>query len=110
MLTGCRKNEILALRWENVDLEAGDLTLADAKTGPTTVSLSPAAVTLLAGLPRKPGNPWVIPGHKAGTHMRTIDDAWYALRARAGLDDVRLHDLRHTSCNHSVIVEPPESH
>ena len=84
MLTGCRKNEILALRWEDVGLEAGDLTLADAKTGPRTVSLSPAAVKLLAGLPREPGNPWVIPGHKAGTHMRTIDDAWYALRARAG--------------------------
>ena len=42
MLTGCRKNEILALRWEDADLEAGDLALADAKTGPRTVSLSPA--------------------------------------------------------------------
>ena len=104
MLTGCRKNEILALRWEDVDLEAGDLTLADAKTGPRTVSLSPAAVKLLAGLPREPGNPWVIPGHKAGTHMRTIDDAWYALRARAGLDDVRLHDLRHSFASRALAL------
>ena len=104
MLTGCRKNEILALRWEDVDLEAGDLTLADAKTGPRTVSLSPAAVKLLAGLPRAPGNPWVIPGHKAGTHMRTIDDAWYALRARAGLDDVRLHDLRHSFASRALAL------
>ena len=104
MLTGCRKNEILALRWEDVGLEAGDLTLADAKTGPRTVSLSPAAVKLLAGLPREPGNPWVIPGHKAGTHMRTIDDAWYALRARAGLDDVRLHDLRHSYASGGLLV------
>ena len=95
MLTGCGKNEILALRWEDADLEAGDLALADAKTGPRTVSLPPAAVKLLAGLPRESGNPWVIPGRKAGKHMRAIDDAWYALRARAGLDDVRLHDLRH---------------
>ena len=104
MLTGCRKNEILALRWEDVGLEAGDLTLADAKTGPRTVSLSPAAVKLLAGLPREPGNPWVIPGHKAGTHMRTIDDAWYALRARAGLDDVRLHDLRHSFASRALAL------
>ena len=71
MLTGCRKNEILTLCWRDVDLAIGELTLADAKTGPRAVPLAPSAVRLLAGLAREPGSPWVIPG----THMRDIDDA-----------------------------------
>ncbi len=104
MLTGCRKNEVLRLRWDNVDLESGELALADAKTGPRAVALPPAARGLLAVLPHKPGNPWVFPGHRAGTHMRSIDDAWYTLRARAGLDDVRLHDLRHSFASRALAL------
>ena len=64
MLTGCRKNEILTLRWEDVALDENELRLPDAKTGARVVPLSPAAVKLLAGLPWAPGNPWVIPGRK----------------------------------------------
>ena len=60
------------------------------------VSLSQPAVKLLATLPRLPGNPWVIPGRKPGTHLSKLDDAWAAVRSRAGLHDVRLHDLRHS--------------
>ena len=48
MLTGCRRNEILTLRWEDVRLEAQELQLADSKTGPRTVSLSPEAAHVLA--------------------------------------------------------------
>ena len=96
MLTGCRRNEILTLRWTDVDLDAGEIHLTEAKTGARTVHLSPSAVDLLAALPRKPGNPWVIPGHKPGTHMTDIDGAWETVRARAGLHDVRIHDIRHS--------------
>ena len=71
MLTGCRKNEIPTLRWRDVDLAIGELTLVDAKPGPRAVPLAPSAVRLLAGLAREPGSPWVIPGHKPGTHMRS---------------------------------------
>ena len=71
MLTGCRKNEILTLRWRDFDLAIGELTLGGAKPGPRAVPLAPSAVRLLAGLAREPGSPWVMPGHKPGTHMRS---------------------------------------
>ena len=104
MLTGCRKNEILTLRWQHVDMAAGELTLADAKTGPRAVPLAPSALNLLAGLAREPGNPWVIPSHKPGEHMRDIDGAWQTVRARARLDDVRLHDLRHSYASRALAL------
>ena len=104
MLTGCRKNEILSLRWRDVDLEAGELTLADAKTGPRAVPLPPSAVRLLAALRRNPGSPWVIPGYRAGKHMTDIDGAWKILRARAGLGSLRLHDLRHSYASKALAL------
>ena len=60
------------------------LHLIDGKTGARTVHLSPSAVRVLTDLPRKPGNPWVIPGAKPGTHMTDIDGAWETIRARGG--------------------------
>ena len=67
MLTGCRRGEIVSLRWEDVDLEAGELRLRDAKTGARQVALSPAAVRVLSAIPRHADNPWVIAGRKPGT-------------------------------------------
>ena len=104
ILTGCRKSEILTLRWEEVALKAAELRLADSKTGARVVSLSEPAVKLLAGLPRLPGNPWVLPGRKPGTHLRKLDDAWQAVRSRAGLEGVRLHDLRHSFASRALAL------
>ena len=104
MLTGCRKSEILTLRWEEVALDEAEFRLSDSKTGARVVSLSEPAVKLLAGLPRTPGDPWVIPGRKPGTHLRKLDDAWRNVRSRAGLHGVRLHDLRHSFASRALAL------
>ena len=96
MVTGCRKNEILTLRWTDVDLKARELRLRDTKTGPRVVPLSPSAVSLLEGLSQSSKGEWVIPGNNPGTHLKKVGNAWRRLRARADLHDVRLHDLRHS--------------
>ena len=104
MLTGCRCNEILTLKWEDVDLDAGELRLRDSKTGPRAVPLSAAAVKVLADLPRVPDNPRVIAGRVKGTHMKNLNAPWGVVRARADLTDVRLHDLRHSFASRALAL------
>lgn len=104
MLTGCRKNEVLTLRWKDVDLEAMELHLEEAKTGARTVSLSPEAVRVLAGIPRAEGNPWVIQGRKKGERLCFIDRHWCLVRERAKLKDVRIHDCRHSFASRALAL------
>ena len=94
MLTGCRLSEIQTLQWEDVNLEAADIRLRERKTGARMVPLSGAAVSVLSALPRPEGNPWVIVGRKPGAHLTDLQHPWRRIRARADLDDVRIHDLR----------------
>ena len=104
MLTGCRKTEIVALRWQQVDFEAGELRLVDAKTGPRLVPLSPPVRWLLLDLPRVRSNPWVIPGFRPGRHLSDLNHYWDRVRERAGLEDVRIHDLRHSFASRAVAL------
>ena len=66
MLTGCRLNEILSLRWDDVDRTAKEVRIRDGKTGPRSVPLTSTVMDVLAAIPRVPDNPWVIAGHQAG--------------------------------------------
>ena len=75
-----------------------------ARRGARSVCLPPAAVKLLADLPRVRGNRWVIVGRKRGTHMRDLSDAWETVRKRADLADVRLHDLRHSYASRALAL------
>jgi len=104
LLTGCRKSEILTLRWEHVDLDAAQLHLPDTKTGARTIALPQAAVKVLEALPRVPGNPWAIAGRKPGTHLKGLDVGWRTLRKRARLKDVRIHDLRHSYASRALAL------
>ena len=104
VLTGCRRNEVMGLAWEDLDFGAGEMRLADSKTGGRIVPLPPAAAAVLADLPRLDGNPWVFPGKRKGTHQVNINDSWNRVRERAGLEDVRLHDLRHTFASRALAI------
>ena len=78
MLTGCRLSEIQKLRWEHVDLEAGELRLPDTKTGAKVVHLGEPAIAVLRDIQRQDDNPWVIAGRKEGGHLTDLQHPWAA--------------------------------
>lgn len=96
LLTGCRRGEIIGLQWAHIDVERLCLRLPDSKTREKVIYLNPPTLALLSGLPRISGNPHVIAGERAGLPFGGIDKVWFRVRAAARLDDVRLHDLRHS--------------
>ena len=95
IFTGARLSEILELEWEWIDFERGEARLPDSKTGAKTLHLPAPALAVLANLPRVEGNPYVIVGQVSGARLINLEKPWRAIRMAAGLDDVRLHDLRH---------------
>ena len=105
LLTGCRKSEILTLRWSEV---AGDvLRLAEAKTGPRTVWLSEAAQAIIARQPRN-GSAYVFPSPRDPERPQSGNlGFWRRARREAGIEDVRLHDLRHTVASQAVAQGVP---
>jgi integrase len=94
LFTGCRLREILHLRWDYVDHERGLLFLPDSKTGKKTVVLNAPSLAVLASLDRL--GPFVVPGFNPEKPRADLKRPWQAVSRRAGLDAVRLHDLRHT--------------
>jgi len=96
LLTGCRLGEILSLQWSQVDFERGFLRLADSKTGKKDVILGAPALKVLADIPRIKGNPFVIVGETEGKGRSDLKRPWRRITAHAGLDGLRLHDLRHS--------------
>lgn len=96
ILTGARLSEILTLTWNMVDLENGMLRLPDSKTGAKVIFLNPPAIRLLKALPEIQDNPYVFPGDLDNQRLVNLEKPWQKIREKAGLSDVRIHDLRHT--------------
>lgn len=97
LLTGVRKDELLTLKWEDVDLVRKEIKLHDTKNGKNHyLPLSNAAIDVIQKIQRIDGNPFVIVGKNEGQHLVNIDKPWQRIRREAGLEDVRLHDLRRT--------------
>jgi len=103
LLTGMRKSEVLSLKWEEISTEHGWIRLPDSKTGAKTVPIGAPALRLLAELPRVNGNPYVLPAARprhaidAGKpqHFVQVQTSWEAVTKAAGIEGLRLHDLRH---------------
>ena len=91
-----RKGNAIALRWDDIDRTAGEIRIRDAKTGARRIPLTPPVKWVLAGIPLIECNPRVIAGQNPGEHLKNLDQMWLRLRPRAGLGDVRIHDVRHS--------------
>ncbi|MCC6829156.1 MAG: tyrosine-type recombinase/integrase [Novosphingobium sp.] len=121
--TGARKSEIEGLRWDEIDFEQSALRLRDSKTGAKVIAIGAPALSLLAelaaetrsrqvkaeveanaaGQPNPVPSPWVFPaGRGSAGHWVGTAKVWTAIRAKADLADVRLHDLRHTYASLAV--------
>jgi len=98
-LTGCRLGEILQLTWGDVDFRNERLLLENHKTdsrGIKGIPLSEEALAVLCTLPRKNDNPYVIAGKQPGKHIINLRKPWLRVLEAAKLENVRIHDLRHS--------------
>lgn len=96
LMTGARLTEILGAKWDYVDFERAVLSLPDSKTGSKEIFLPAPALEVLSKLPRLEANPFVIAGHREGAHLVNLQKPWRRIRKAAELEDVRIHDLRHS--------------
>lgn len=96
LLTGARKSEIATLKRQWIDRKRGGAILPDSKTGEKFVALPPDAMRIIDALPEIEGNPYVFPGAKAKSHIVGVQKVWERIRKLAGLQDMRIHDLRHS--------------
>ena len=105
LLTGCRKSEILTLRWQDVDEDT--INLVDAKTGPRRVFLNVQARAILERQPLS-GSVYVFPASTdPGRPLSRDLPLWRTVRREVGVEDVRIHDLRHTFASHAVLQGVP---
>jgi len=100
LFTGCRLREILDLRWSSVDFDRGMLHLPDSKTGRKTVILNAPALAVIAALPR--AGEYVIHGDSPTEPRSDLKRPWTLVTRRAGLEGLRLHDLRHSYASVAV--------
>jgi integrase len=103
LLTGARKREILDAKWDEINLEKRFLRVPLSKSGkPRFIPLSQSVLSILESLPRWDDCPYVIPNPKTKKPFSSLYVSWNGARRRAGLPDVRMHDLRHSYASNLV--------
>ena len=101
LLTGCRLSEIQTLQW--CYIKQRHIELPESKTDYKRLPLSPLALSILAEIPHLEDNPFVIAGTLPGRHISDLQKPWRRIRKRAGIQHIRIHDLRHTFASHAVM-------
>lgn len=97
LLTGARRTEVLTMQWDEVSLTRAEWRIPHTKAGrPHLLPLPYALVATLRSLPRMDGNPYVFLGQNGAGHLQNMKRAWDRIRFKAGIHDVRFHDLRRT--------------
>ena len=97
LLTGGRRNEITFAKWDYVDWKNKTLLVPKSKSGRARViALNQSAIALLTSTQRIDDNPYIFPSPVNGRPSASLYFPWDRIRKRAGLGDVRLHDLRHS--------------
>ncbi len=95
LLTGARQSNVLAMRWEQVNIERATWTIPKTKNGdPHTVPLVSQAVSILRDRTEASTSPWVLPSKSQSGHLMDPKRPWERILERAGIQDLRLHDLR----------------
>jgi integrase len=105
ILTGCRLGEIQTLKWSYI--RANRVEFPDSKTGYKRLPLNAKAMEVLNRTVRQEDNPYVICGDKPGAHIVNLQKSWRRIRTEAGLEGLRIHDLRHTFASQAVMNGTP---
>lgn len=103
LLAGVRKREALDARWEDVDLNNRLWHIPKTKAGrPRYVPISDSLCALFRSIPHYDNCDWVFPNHKTMRPYESVFNSWNSARKLAGLEDVRLHDLRHSFASFAI--------
>lgn len=105
MLTGARKSNVLAMRWEEINWERAEWRIAETKNGePVILPLLPAAIDILQRRRNGTNKPWVFPSARTSGHFADPKKAWQRLVKAAKIDDLRIHDIRRTLGSYQAIT------
>ncbi len=102
VFTGARKSEIETLKWPEIDFKAGYLKLADSKTGQKAIPLNAGALQILSDQKVMEGSDFVFPAYRGNGYYEGTPKVWKRIRSIAGIENVRLHDLRHSFASIAV--------
>lgn len=108
--TGARQGELLTAKWDYVNYDENTLDLPDSKTGKKKINLSPLAISEIGKLERVVGNPYLFPGYfvgvkeKLGRHHSPPNEMWHRVLKRAGITNLRKHDLRHAFASFAIMA------